>query len=229
MKWLIRFTKNHPVIFSIILLVFIALIFGCTYLFMHLKEHQNFETSLTYSVLALLTSAILILLAYIKTQEALEQSKTNHLLRIDERWASPEIIRAREVIHDIYLRAKHLNPHLSDNEQIKSVIALGIMKLHDNETQSGEFISLLNFLDFLETIGYLHSKKAVTTEDVSELLGNSIIYFYDIFSIYISYRRKSKDQGFYINFERLYLEVRTNNILNKEMSLSNKCTPKCTP
>lgn len=34
------------------------------------------------------------------------QSRLSYLLRIDERWASPEIIRAREVIHEFYLDAK---------------------------------------------------------------------------------------------------------------------------
>ncbi|MGQ3888464.1 DUF4760 domain-containing protein [Legionella sp. CNM-1927-20] len=224
-----RFIRNKPLWSSFILLIIITVIFVGVYFYLKLNdEHQNFETGLTYSVLALFVSAILILLAYIKTQEAIEQSRISYLLRIDERWASPEIIRAREVIHKLYLDAKTMHPQY-ENQQIKPLIAQKIMDLNDDESQIEEFIKLLNFLDFLETIGYLHSRKAITTEEVTELLGNSIIYFYDIFSIYIAYRRKTKDPDFYIKFEKLYLEVKTNCISLKERSLFNKCTPKCTP
>ncbi len=95
----------------------------------------------------------MILLAYIKTREAIKQSRTNYLLRIDERWSSPEIIKAREVIHELYLSAKELNPNLKDdNEQIKPIIALGIMELHDNKRETQKFVSLLNFLDFLKRL-----------------------------------------------------------------------------
>ncbi|VEB35513.1 DUF4760 domain-containing protein [Legionella cherrii] len=203
-----KLIKNHPIWSSFILFIILGIIFICGYYCLHLNEHQNFESNLLYSVLALFFSTVLILLAYLKTQEAIEQSRINYLLRIDERWASPEIIRAREVIHKLYLDAKKLYPQY-ENQQIKPIIAQAIMDLNDDETQIEQFIKLLNFLDFLETIGYLHSREAITTEEVSELIGNSIIYFYDIFSIYIAYRRKTKDPGFYIKFEKLYLEIKT--------------------
>lgn len=225
-----KFIKNQPKwsLFIFFIITLIVFIFG--YYCLHLNEHQHFESDLIYYLLTLFISTILILLAYIKTQEAIKQSRTNYLLRIDERWSSPEIIKAREVIHELYLDAKQLNPQLKeDNEQIKPIIALGIMNLHDNKRETHKFVSLLNFLDFLETIGYLHSQKSITTEEVSDLLGNSIVYFYDIFNIYIAYKRKTKDIGFYLNFEKLYLEVKINCVKIKEKSLSNKCTPKCTP
>ncbi len=211
-----RFTINHPRWSSLILFGTILIFFSLIYL-LHLEDSQNFEAGLTYSILALFISGIIGLLAYIKTQEAIEQSRINYLLRIDERWASAEIIRAREVIHKLYLDAKKLHPTY-ENQQIKPLIAQAIMDLNDDETQIEPFIKLLNFLDFLETIGYLHSRKAITTEEVSELLGNSIIYFYDIFSIYIAYRRKTKDPRFYLKFEKLYLEVKTNCVQINEKS-----------
>jgi hypothetical protein len=66
------------------------------------------------------------------------------------------------------------------------------MEIHDDEKKVTDFIYLLNFLDFLETIGYLHSEKAISLDGVRELLGNSIIYFYEIFSVYIEYRKRQK-------------------------------------
>lgn len=227
MDWI---KKNILFLISLLTILLITLvIFSMVYCKLHLADEykQNLEIDIAYYVLTVSLSAVLILFAYIKAREAIKQSRTNYLLRVDERWSSPEIIKAREVIHELYLSAKELNPDLKeDNEQIKPIIALGIMKLHDNHRETQKFVSLLNFLDFLETIGYLHSQKSITTEEVSDLLGNSIVYFYDIFSIYIAYRRKTKDVGFYLNFEKLYLEVRTNCVKIKEKSLSNKCTPE---
>lgn len=68
---------------------------------LHLNNKKLLEIDVIYYVLSLLIPAILILLAYIKAQKAIEQSSINHLLQIDERWSSPEIIKAREVIHEI--------------------------------------------------------------------------------------------------------------------------------
>ena len=204
-----RLIKEHKVFFLFMLLIITVIIFFCVHHFFNIANDKQIpEDSLAYYVLALFTSVILILLAYVKTEEAIEQSRTNYLLRIDERWSSAEIVRAREVIHKLYLDAKEAYPKY-DNEQLKPIIAQAIMELNDNQDQIEQFIKLLNFLDFLETIGFLHYKKAITTEEVSELIGNSIIYFYDIFSIYIAYRRRTKDKGFYTKFENLYLEVKT--------------------
>ncbi|MGQ3890944.1 DUF4760 domain-containing protein [Legionella sp. CNM-4043-24] len=220
-----RWIKKNIGISSFSILILTLVIFIVVYHILHLADEykQNLEIDLAYYILTVTLSTILILLASIKSQEAIKQSRTNYLLRIDERWSSPEIIRAREVIHELYLDAKELNPQFKENnEQIKAIISFGIMKLHDDKRKTEKFISLLNFLDFLETIGYLHSQDSISTEEVSDLLGNSIVYFYDIFSIYIAYRRKSKDIGFYLNFEKLYLKVKTNCIQIKERNLSNK-------
>lgn len=64
-------------------------------------------------------------------------------------------------------------------------------------------------MDFLETIGYLHYINAVTVGEVRELLGNSIVYYYEIFEPFILLRRKETDDiKFYEHFERLYFNVR---------------------
>lgn len=210
-----------PLILMILILVGVSLAFFLWHPHLQLDEKEyHLDHAVIYYVLAVSITAALVLLAWLKSGEALEQSKISYLLRIDERWLSIEIIEAREVIHELYLAAEELNPE-RDNEEIKSIIAHQIMALKDNKDKIKPFIKLLNFLDFFETIGYLHDKKAITTEEVSELLGNSIIYFYDIFSLYISYRRNTKDPKFYIKFEKLYLELKERKVKCKEKSLSN--------
>jgi len=193
---------------AIVALLLISASFWLIHPYLKLDEKQHsLDINMIYYVFAVFISFVLAFIVWIKSKEALTRARMTYLLRIDERWSSTEIVEAREVIHELYLEAKKSNPKY-ENEQIKPIIAQDIMELKDNKDEIKEFIKLLNFLDFLETIGYLHDKEAITTEEVSELLGNSIIYFYDIFSLYISYRR-NKDIGFYIKFEKLYLELRT--------------------
>ncbi|HHT9753514.1 TPA: DUF4760 domain-containing protein, partial [Legionella pneumophila] len=156
---------------------------------------------------ALIISVLLLFVAYIQSQAALAQSKTNYLLRIDERWSSAEIIKAREVIHEFYLSAKEANSKLTQNDlnyvigqQILAISKINIPK------EISKFISLLNFLDFLETIGYMYYNGSLEIKDIQELSGNSIMYFYKIFEPYILYRRE-KDCMFYKMFEKLYLDL----------------------
>lgn len=148
---------------------------------------------------------ILAFIAYSKSNSALKQSKINYLLEIDERFCGSEIIHAREIIHEFYLTATELYPDF-DNDQIKPIIGKMINDIHNNIGRKRDFIYLLNFLDFLETIGYLYVKKGVTIPELNELLGNSIVYFYEIYEPYIKHRRK-KDPKFYDQFEKLYESV----------------------
>jgi hypothetical protein len=197
---------------SIIVIVALFFIF---YNYSDLNDKEKLlEVHLPYYILALIVSIALVLIAYFKSKEAIKQSKTNYLLKLDERWGSREIIRAREVIHRLYLKAKGANKKYS-NEKIKGVVANSIMNLHEDKEHIADFISLLNFLDFLETIGYMHSEQAIKTEEVKELMGNSLVYFFDIFKIYIDYRRKEKDPSFYCYIEKLYLEISVYNNKSK--------------
>ncbi len=115
-----RFLINHPKWSSLILFVAIVIIFFLVCLF-HLEDGQNFEADLTYSILALLLSIIVILLAYIKTQEAIKQSRTSYLLRIDERighYPAMSLSEARKRFIDLSdMRHGEVNPKEHIEEQ----------------------------------------------------------------------------------------------------------------
>lgn len=202
--------KKHPWLFSLILAFCLLIIICVTFYVVHnhltIKDNsQELEDNLAYYVLGLAASLFLIIIGFIKFDEANFHSKLNYLLSIDERWASLEIIQAREVIHRFYLDARKISdsPH-----EWKIIIGAGIKYLHRNDNKVEDFIKLLNFLDFLETIGYLHYINAVTVYEVRELLGNSIVYYFEIFKPFILLRREeTKDNKFYEHFERLYSKI----------------------
>ena len=201
--------KKHPWLYllCILLIPIVCLVFFIVHnkLSIH-GNSQELEDNLTYYILGIFTSLLLIVIGYIKFDEANFHSKLNYLLRIDERWASSEIIQAREVIHKLYLDAKKISP--SSPQEWKIIVGAGIKYLHENKEKIEDFIRLLNFLDFLETIGYLHYINAVTVGEVRELLGNSIVYYYEIFRPFILLRRKeTDDKKFYEHFESLYFNV----------------------
>lgn len=200
---------DHPIGVGISLIILILLLFSLPTYLLAVDPNKNFETNFIYFVGTLIISTLVLLIGYVQSQAALAQSKTNYLLRIDERWSSPEIIRAREVIHEFYLYAKQENGNLTQ-ESLNFVIGQQILAISkiNNSKKIKEFISLLNFLDFLETIGYMYSIRSLEIKDIQELSGNSILYFYKIFEAYIIYRRQ-KDPLFYKMFEHLYLDLRT--------------------
>lgn len=198
--------NKYPYWFFLSVISLLLLIFALSAYFFKLSPRENFEIPFIYYVTSLIISVFVILVAYFQSQEALTQSKTNYLLKIDENWSSSEIIKARRVIHEFYLLAQ------SDNtltqEQINFAIGQQILRIRNENTPEAieKFISLLNFLDFLETIGYLYNRNSLLIKDIHELSGNSVCYFYEIFKPYILHRRK-KDPMFYKMFENLYLDL----------------------
>lgn len=207
-----KFFRDHPIYLLLTWAVIALAVLGIIFFIMLLSKHQDWfndckqtlEPTIAYFVINLLIAILAIVVAYSKSDNALTRSKMNYLLKIDERWLSPEIIEARNVIHVLYLEVKRKSPGIS-HARCKQIIGNKIMDLRDNRKKSKEFIYLLNFLDFMETIGYLHQENAVSTVEINELMGNSIIYFYEIFEEYIKFRRKDRhDEAFYKMIEKLY-------------------------
>lgn len=194
-------------VYILVMTIVISFLFFMSFSFLSNKflsyTNAEFYThSFIYYIFAVSIPVILIWIAYTKSKKALEQSKVNYLLKIDERFCSSEIITARIVIHKYYLKAKKDNPirngqsPASHNESLQLIIGERIKISSKELSEAEDFIYLLNFLDVLETMGYLYSKKFVGDMELDELFGNSIIYFFKIFEPYIQERRQ-KDKDFY--------------------------------
>jgi hypothetical protein len=71
-----------------------------------------------------------------------------------------------------------------------------------------KFIILLNYLDFMETIGYLSKSEYVSINDLNELCGFTIKFNYEIFRLYIEdKRRRHNKKEFYSSFTELYQQM----------------------
>lgn len=148
----------------------------------------------------LLLTLVLIIVAWNQLRKFNNRSRADFLLRIDNRYGSKEIIKARAIIHGFYCLTR-LNA--SNHETHIRKISDEIKKIGIKVEEADKFIHLLNFLDFLETIAYFANKNYITREDVSELLGGSMNYYYEIFSAWIYYRRhKYKDDSYYCQIQK---------------------------
>ncbi len=73
-----------------------------------------------------------------------------------------------------------------------------------------KFAHLLNLLDFLETISYFSKKDLISREELDDLLGNSLLFYFKIFRKWIYYRReKYNNNSYYSELENLieYLQA----------------------
>jgi hypothetical protein len=190
----------------------IFILFG-TYLLLRFFNFQNDlfnEADTSFYFFTAWTTVVLAFVAWINFKKFNELNEAQFLLSIDERWSSREIIAAREVIHKLYLRTQNQFEPENDAESKKkqrNQIGSLIVEISQDGTQIREFISLLNFLDFMETIGYLASKKYMPIEELNSLVGDSLIFNYEIFLQYIE-KRQQKNHRFYIHFKCLYDEVK---------------------
>jgi hypothetical protein len=140
-------------------------------------------------------------------------NKSKFLLSIDDRWGQEETVRARTIIHRFYIQYKNKSNIVEQCKEIGNRIKYLSVSTSKNDQE--EFIIILNFLDFLETVGYFTNRKMLDFEDVDSLCGESIEFFFKCFNPYIIHKRnKHNNQKFYIYFEELY---------NKRLEGNIKC------
>ena len=224
-----KLSKKSWIIFVISIIIAAAFLFLFYYFKFEwvLTEGKSQEVDYLYYTLIITLTIIVIFLACEKSDNALSQSRTNYLIKIDERWSSREIIKARIIIHKMYINTKTTHPlknnYCHDYDKfIESKLSEEINMLSEakEENKIEEFVYLLNFLDFLETIGYLESKNKIGLTEIEELLGNSIKFHFKIFENYIYNRRKEhKNNEFYLCIESLYYKI-------KEPRKRKKCNLK---
>ena len=132
-----------------------------------------------YNITLPILTLALICVAWIQLAGLSKISKADFLLRIDTRYCSAESVKARIIIHKFYCKTRN---GVCEEVHIKK-IANEIKKLGEssNDKDCENFISLLNFLDFLETAAYFSNKNYINRKEIGELCGNSIVYYYKIF------------------------------------------------
>lgn len=175
-----------------------------------------------YYYLTITTSSILIYVAYYNLNRANREIEAKFLFDIDKRWGEPQIIKAREVIQEI-----HAAWQLKYKEQEKSkecirnlFFSSSMINLSESTDKESikKYVCLINFLDFMETIGYLYSEDYITKKQLDELCGSSILYNFEIFKGLITHKREKRcSPSEYKMFEILYLDLRKEKVSRLEV------------
>lgn len=135
-------------------------------------------------------------------------TRAEFLLRVDERYASIEIIEARAIIHEYYNKT-----YTEDIDITSHVKKIGELIIQAEQTEEPKrFIQLLNFLDFLETVSYFTNNYYMSLDDVNELIGGSLKYYYCAYQAFIAKRRsKYHCDKYYCEIEKLAKKVQKSN------------------
>lgn len=100
-------------------------------------------------------------------------------MRIDSRFGSDDIMKAKIVIQEISCRIG--GTAVADDAHIAAISA-EVDRLREKTETAPQFIQLLSFLDFLETIAYFANEELISMDDIQELLGTeTVVYYYRIF------------------------------------------------
>ncbi|MBS0236510.1 MAG: hypothetical protein JSS50_04145 [Proteobacteria bacterium] len=177
------------------------------------KGDENYPLNSFYYWLTGLGTLWLVVVAYIKIGEINRDNEAHFFLQLDERWISEELERAKIVLREFELEKPQ--PNESESDRIHN-ISEKIMEVFNNQGKEKEAVSLINFLDFMETVGFLYKHGYVKYCYVDALCGESIAFYYKVFEGYIVEFRKRRDTGHrnkslsvepYCCFERLAKEV----------------------
>lgn len=178
--------------------------------------YATFIIMLTF--LLVFSTALIAFVAWIQLSGLKKTAQSEFLFRIDERFGSEPIIKAREIIQRLYRESNNLNPGAKERVHRRH-ISHRIDEISKDTNSYKEYTHLLNLLDFLETISYYaNENKMISIDDIKNLMGPSMEFFFVIFKLRIKDRRKKyRSKVYYCEFQKLVKTLKT----KKYKSLSN--------
>ena len=175
----------------------------------HLKVISDQSTAietLHAACLIILTSS-LVCIAWIQLGGIGQTAQSDFLMRLDNRYGSVSILKARVIIQRFYRESKNLNPTATEAVH-RNYIGSKINEMSDDINSSEGYVYLLNLLEFLESISFFANRKDLQTEDILNLMGLSLVFYYDIFKPRIEARRnKYSHKSMYVEFEKLVQKI----------------------
>lgn len=195
---------------AITLLFLIAVVFDIfipkdNYILKHLDDFHKFNDSVLLqfnAAIILILTIVLIIGGWRQIHNANRISKDDILLRIDYRYTSLEIIKARSIIHRLYVKFEDGKTSRED-KIINTSAKIEAMRTSNIIRERSEFMYLINFLDFLETIALFYNKGSIDETDLEILSGDSMKFYRDIFGCFIENRRKStSNRSYYLQLDR---------------------------
>jgi len=157
-------------------------------------------------VLIVFFTAILAWVAYHTLNSLSQTARSDFLLKIDERYTSADMLKARTIIHTLYCNTRGEN--ICEKTRISKISEeIKVLYASNKDRDAEEFMLLLNFLDLLETIAFFSNKKRIDKDEVNELSGASIVYYYDVFKPWIfDHRIKKNNDDYYCELQKLAKE-----------------------
>ncbi|HVY53444.1 MAG TPA: hypothetical protein VHA13_02880 [Gammaproteobacteria bacterium] len=211
--------KSLRVFFANLIVIIIFLLVGLYLLsivphvdifsFIHKKEIDNI--SRLYDGSALILTIFLLCCTWLQLKILNNVSKADFLLKLDNRYGSKEIIRARAVIQGLYRKHSPTDDVHEDDYIKKMADEIDDIRGSSKDDDCDKFAYLLNLLDFLETVGYFVNKDHISIKEVDELFSESLIFYYKIFKRWIYYRRSRYSENFYREFEDLVNKIKSRN------------------
>ena len=169
------------------------------YILSHIADFNKFNNNVLLqfnAAIMLVLTIVLIIGGWRQIHNANKISRDDFLLRIDFRYTSEEIIKARTLIHKIYISFSDDKISRTD-KIIKTSEKIEKMRTSEDKQESSDFMYLINFLDFLETIALFYNKGSINETDLEILSGDSMKFYRDIFGCFIENRRKSTSNHTY--------------------------------
>ncbi|HAU1673402.1 DUF4760 domain-containing protein [Legionella pneumophila] len=170
---------------------------------MNIVDTHQLKTNVLHlnAGIVIILTALIVCAGWLQFTNLNQTSKGDFLLRIDTRYSSDEILKARTLIHKFYCQTKDEN--ITDDRHVE-LIGNKILEIKYEESEAENFIILINFLDFLETIAFFVRKDYVSPKEVHELIGGSIVYYFKVFKPWIFHRRlKRNNNNYYCEIEKL--------------------------
>lgn len=182
-------------------------------------RHEKSIEILYYSFIIILNfllvtvTFMLVYVAWVQLSGLRKTARADFLLRIDERYGSEPIIKARSIIQRLYRESNNLHPNAHNESIHRSHIAKRIDEISRDANSFEEYTYLLNLLDFLETISYYaNNSKIISSKDIKNLMGPSMEFFFKIFLLRIHDRRqKYHNRKYYCEFHQLVKKLRKEN------------------
>jgi hypothetical protein len=173
------------------------------------NHHLLFRMINIHAISVVILTAVLICVGWLQLTKLNNISKADFLLRIDNRYGSSEIIKARAIIQRIFRKAYPAKAVITEEIYIKKMVnEINELRKKDDDVSCNEVSYLLNLLDFLETIAYFSRKEYISVKEIDELLGNSLIFYFKIFKPWIYERRlKYNNKSYYSELENLIEKI----------------------
>lgn len=139
-------------------ILILFLIFVSSFFIAHNFYILNKDGSDKINWFIFLATASLAALAYFEFNRANKLLSNEFLLFISDRWGSSEILKARQIIHSLFVKnyRNSKSKSFEDYQRSLSATSKNILELSKKEGKKDgdNFIYLLNLIDFMETLGY---------------------------------------------------------------------------